>query len=351
MNHSDQPRSILILTQKVDETDFDLWFFTNWIRTFAKHFDEVKVVCLFEGTYAPLPGNVEVVSLGKEKGYSRLREALNLYYYLWKFVPRVGGVFIHMNQIYAILGWPLYALFGKKRVLWYNHRTITWDVKLAVALVNAVVTASPTTFPYETAKRIYTGHGIDTDFYSPEPEGSPSPKLRLLSTGRITPTKNQLLMCRAVSLLVGQGHTKLQLDIYGQPFLESDKAYYKEIEDYIAREKLEGYVRFGGRAENQDMPAVYNAHDLFLNLAGNTGLDKAGLEAMACGLNILTSNRTFKELLPPNHFLESNEPDVIARGILSFMDVRGKNRELRDVVVKSHNLDRLIERFYDILSS
>lgn len=343
-------RSVLILTQKVDETDFDLWFFTNWIKTFAHHFAEVKVICLLEGPHAALPPNVEVVSLGKERGNSRLARLFNLYRFLFRFLSQVDGVFIHMNQIYAILGWPLFALFGKRRVLWYNHRTITNEVKLATALVNAVVTASPETFPYDTPKRISTGHGIDTDFYHPFSTGEEGAVLRLLSTGRITPTKNQLIMCEAVKVLVGKGVTDIRLDIYGSTALESDKSYKKQIEEYIAQEKLDTYVRFCGRAENQDMPTIYNSHDVFLNLAGKTGIDKAGLEAMACGLNLLTSNATFKSLLPPEHFLADSKPETIAEGVMRFVNKKGKNLVLRETVVRDHNLDNLVRQFYDILA-
>lgn len=351
MRENTKRRSVLILTQKVDEKDFDLWFFTKWIDAFAKHFDTVKVICLYEGSHEAFPTNVEIVSLGKERGNLRLARLWNLYVYLWRFLPQVDGVFIHMNQIYAILGWPLYVLFGKKRVMWYNHRTITWDVKLAVVLLDAVVTASPATFPYATSKLVSTGHGIDTDFYRPMDARRNSQEFRLLSTGRITPTKNQLIMCQAVQLLVSQGYTQIRFNIYGQPFLESDKLYYKKIEEYIAQEGLESHIFLSGRAENHDMPRVYNDHDLFLNLAGNTGLDKAGLEAMACGLNILTSNATFKEILSPQHFLKSNDPEAIARGIIPFMQDRGRNLTLREIVVRDNNLDELIKRFYNILSS
>jgi glycosyltransferase involved in cell wall biosynthesis len=221
---------------------------------------------------------------------------------------------------------------------------------LAVRLVDAVVTASLDTFPYPTSKRIATGHGIDTNFYRPMDTTRNSNEMRVLSTGRITPTKNQLLMCQAMKLLRDRGHKHIRLNIYGQPFLETDKVYCKKIEEYIAKENLQHQVYLMGYAENRDMPNIYNSHDLFLNLAGKTGIDKAGLEAMACGLNILTSNRTFKSILPPGYFLEDSEPETVAEGILSFVDKREKNAVLREIVVKRNNLDDLVQRFYDILS-
>ncbi|MBI3627197.1 MAG: glycosyltransferase [Candidatus Sungbacteria bacterium] len=339
--------SILILTQKVSEADFDLWFFIRWINTFAKYFAEVKVICLEEGRYDPLPKNVEVVSLGKELGNLKIARLFNFYRYLLRFLPQVDGVFIHMNQIYAILGWPLYILFGKKKALWYNHRTVNWDARLAAHLVDAVLTASYDTFPYKTKNRVATGHGIDTNFYRPMDEIARDKTFRLLSLGRITETKNQMLMCQAVKALKDKG-VRVLLDIYSLPALDKDWEYYGRIKQYIQDNQLEDRIFLKGRAENFDMPKIYNSHDLFLNLAGKTGIDKVVLEAMACGLNVLTSNGTFKPLVPGENFIESLSLEHLARKIEEFSQRPGKkNLALREEVVKRHNLDDLIQRFYD----
>ena len=57
---------ILICTQKVDLNDDILGFFHSWIAEFAKQCEKVTVICLYKGEY-DLPGNVKVLSLGKEK--------------------------------------------------------------------------------------------------------------------------------------------------------------------------------------------------------------------------------------------------------------------------------------------
>ena len=61
---------LLITTQVVDQNDLFLGFFHGWLEEFAKHFEHITVICLKEGTHS-LPENVEVISLGKERGTSR----------------------------------------------------------------------------------------------------------------------------------------------------------------------------------------------------------------------------------------------------------------------------------------
>ena len=64
---------LLIITQKVDIEDDNLGFFHRWLEKFAEKVEKLYVICLWEGKHS-LPENVKVYSLGKEKGYSKLRQ-------------------------------------------------------------------------------------------------------------------------------------------------------------------------------------------------------------------------------------------------------------------------------------
>ena len=85
---------LLIVTQKVDTNDPNLGFFVSWIKEFSKHAD-VTVIGNEVGSYAPLR-DVEVYSLGKEKGASRLLRLFRYRRLLWKLLPKVDGIFFHM---------------------------------------------------------------------------------------------------------------------------------------------------------------------------------------------------------------------------------------------------------------
>jgi len=108
---------LLIITQKVDENDDILGFFTGWIAEFAKNCEKVTVICLQKGEFN-LPDNVKVLSLGKEQlsAISHQPSALQKFKYVFNFYKYILGerknydsVFVHMNPEYIILGAPLLA--------------------------------------------------------------------------------------------------------------------------------------------------------------------------------------------------------------------------------------------------
>ena len=90
---------LLILTQKLDNTDDDLGFFHEWIEEFTEQCEQVTVICLFKGDYN-FPDNVKILSLGKEGGVSRIK-------YLFRFYAFVlGGGCLGENPCPA----PFFAL-------------------------------------------------------------------------------------------------------------------------------------------------------------------------------------------------------------------------------------------------
>ena len=112
--------NLLILTQKVDKNDAILGFFHSWILEFAKNYEKVTVICLYEGEHN-LPNNVKVLSLGKEKGVSKITYLYNFYKFIFQERKNYDKVFVHMNQIYIILGGLFWKLSGKEIGLWYAH--------------------------------------------------------------------------------------------------------------------------------------------------------------------------------------------------------------------------------------
>ena len=108
---------LLIITQKVDLNDDNLGFFHRWVEEFAKNVEQVFVITQFLGEHN-LPANVEIYSLGKERGWGRARRYWNFCKYSLKIVPRVDAVFVHMIPIWAVLLWEPVFIFRKKMYLW-----------------------------------------------------------------------------------------------------------------------------------------------------------------------------------------------------------------------------------------
>ena len=68
---------LLMITRKVDKDDGLAGFTYNWIKKLAGQVEFLYVMCLEKGNISGLPTNVEVYSLGKEKGKNRFKEFIN----------------------------------------------------------------------------------------------------------------------------------------------------------------------------------------------------------------------------------------------------------------------------------
>ena len=175
---------ILLITQEIDENSALLGVILTWIRHLAPKVDHIAVLALSAGA-AELPENVSVSSMGKERNASRLYLLRSFYRHLWRLLRRrdVDIVFVHMVPRYAILAAPLARLFGVPIVLWNAHGTVSRYLRLAHRLVAAVVTASPESFRINSPKRIVTGHGIDTDYFTARGKGHEDRRLETCATG------------------------------------------------------------------------------------------------------------------------------------------------------------------------
>src|SRR3989338_4726327 len=155
---------LLIITQKIDKNDDVLGFMHGWIEEFAKHCDEVIAVGLFVGAY-DFPSNVRVYSLGKEDGVSRIKYLWNFFLIIWSERKNYDAVFVHMNQVYVLLGGLIWKLMGKKIALWYAHGYVPFSLRVALFFTDAVFTSTRSGFRISSKKVNIVGKGIDNIVY------------------------------------------------------------------------------------------------------------------------------------------------------------------------------------------
>lgn len=334
---------LLIITQKVDINDDVLGFFHGWIKEFAKHCEFVTVICLQKGDY-DLPENVKVFSLGKEKGISKFKYILNFYKYIWRERKNYDIVFVHMNQEYVLLGGLFWRMMGKKIALWYAHKAVNVKLKIAEKLVDKIFTPSKESFRLPSKKVEITGHGIDTEKFKNQKskvKNEENAKFKIISVGRISPVKNYDLLVDAAEILKSK-NIDYDIKIAGAPILESDKKYFEKLKEKIKEKQLEDKIKFVGPIPNKDIIDFYQEGDLFVNFSDTGSIDKAVLEAMACGLKILTSNEAFRGILKEENFTEKN-PENIAGKIINL----AKNEtdgSLAEYAVKNHSLENLVKK-------
>src|SRR3989338_452188 len=156
---------LLICTQTVDTGDSDLGFFVRWIEEFAKHCEKVTVICLREGKHS-LPANVRVYSLTSKNKFPRAFQLIRSAVALRK---EYTSVFVHMNPEYIVVAGMLWRLMNKRIVLWYTHKSVNLKLRVAAFLTDVIFTASKESFRLKSKKVRVMGHGIDTDFFTPDP--------------------------------------------------------------------------------------------------------------------------------------------------------------------------------------
>lgn len=337
---------LLMITRKVDRTEHLAGFIYNWVKKIASEVDELRVISWQEGDSSGLPDNVKVIHLKTKQ--NKILKIGNFKKAVWKNIKDVDGVFCHQMPIYTILTAPFAKLYRKKMVSWYMHKQVDWKMKLMEKLTDIVLSASKESFRLPSDKLVVTGHGIDVDTFCLSPKRG-SKIFEIISVGRISPTKDYESMIKAVDILTEQGVDNIHLSIVGEPGLESHKDYYDSLLQMVIGMKLQDKIDFLGSRPNNQIPNLLKDSDLFVNLSGTGSLDKAVLEAMACGLVVLTSNESFAEIIPSELMVEKNQPANLASKLKYVIDLSREDQlnlitKMRNEVVKNHNLSNLVKK-------
>ena len=325
-------------------------FTTNWINAVAPHCDYLDVITMNAGRIA-VADNVRVFSLGKEKGYSEPHRAAVFYRVMWKLLRErhYDACFAHMQPLFAVMGAPLLKLYSVPITLWYTHKAVTPKLQQAERLVHRVVTASPESFRIDSPKVRVVGHGIDTQFFNTVNRNPPE-KFTVLSVSRIAPVKRLETIIEAARLLKNDGHNNFCLRIVGNVY-PHDESYARQLRDLVGRYNLADVVEFAGEVPHHQIAQTYQQSSVMINMSNTGSVDKAVLEAMACGIPVITANEAFEPILArwgQQLLTPMDSPDVLAERIqriaaLSAAERQRLGQDLRNLVLREHSLDRLTD--------
>lgn len=358
-------KNLLIITQRVDRNYDVLSFFVEWIAEFSKKFEKVTVICLKMGEYA-LPDNVKVLSLGKERRVSKFSYLWNFCKYIWQERNNYDAVFIHNNPRYVLLGWPIWRILGKKISLWYAHGHVPLMLKIADKLVDIAFTSTEEGYRLNSDKLKIMGQGIDTGLFKPaiynqsldmaqdEQPMTDRRLIKVVSAGRISPSKDYETLIGAIKLLTDEN---VYIEIAGQPAIKSDEGYLIKLNTKIKESGLTSRFVLVGPIINKELPKFLQSADIFVNMSHTGSLDKAVLEAMACGLPVLTCNEALRGVLGPyaNELVYPVKDDErLANGLRRLIAMSGEERKklglkLRDRVVRNHSLPELIKSMSELI--
>jgi glycosyltransferase involved in cell wall biosynthesis len=203
-----------------------------------------------------------------------------------------------------------------------------------------------------SSPKIYcTGHAINIDKFSPLPGNSTelSKNISLLVLGRISPIKDIETVLRAALILKNTWRKLWKLSIVGGPLLPRDQKYLETLKVFVKENGLKNKIDFVGPVLPQNVPRIYNEHDIFISMSGTGSIDKSVLEAMASGCSVVTANEAFSSLLPAEYFLEKREPKLLAERLKTLAKDKRPNNFLRSLVVEYHGLPNTIKKIADIL--
>jgi len=335
---------LLILTQVVDKNDPILGFFHRWIDEFAKHCEHIVVICLRAGTH-DLPENVRVFSLGKETDESRLKNMTNFYAYVWQERDNYDTVFVHMNQEYVILAGVLWKLLRKRIYLWRNHYAGSRLTDLAVLFCTKIFCTSQYSYTAKYKKTELMPIGIDTEIFK-SVHGIERKPRTILSLGRIAPSKNIHVLIEALALLHERG-VQFIAHIYGEA-LPGDKDYYDTVKYSVEEKRLESRVFFHASVPNVETPAIYSAHEIFVNMSRSGMFDKTIIEAAACGCIPIAASEDFKDAAGVDLWFETQNASSLSIKLQGRLSSSGQPAsritEMLEEVVSQHTLVKLGER-------
>lgn len=333
---------LLVITQKVDADDSNLGFFHVWLEKLAARVDHLYIICLQEGKHNLPENRVTVLSLGKEVNPSWWNYLKLFYHFIWRYRREYDGVFVHMNPEYVVLGGPLWRIWGKKVLLWYTHKSVDLKLKIAEKLVTKIFTASKESFRLDSKKVEIVGHGIEV----PPPLASVLPMLplRLLTIGRVTPSKDVELLIRTVAEYkkICPG-AEAQLTIFGMPITDDDARYQKTLEAQAIELGLETLIQFAGSIGHEEVFHQCYCHHIFLHASKTGSIDKAVLEALAAGMPVISASEAFVGI-PGVKYAGSRDPKEMAAEIekIAGSGIIERNEAGVEYVRKHHNLEGLV---------
>lgn len=357
---------LLFLTQVVDADDAVLGFVPRWLAGLARHCERVRAITLEAGDLSTLPPNVDVRVVGRRGRIVRwlryqayLREALTK--------DRFDVVLAHMVPRYALLASGPARRAGARTYLWYTHAGVDRRLLAAIPRVEKVFTASLESLRVDTDRRVVTGHGIDLDHFverrgeDPAPERPVAGPSRVLSIGRLTPSKDPLTVLEALALVRARGRDVV-LDLVGGGLTVQDESYRKAVEERIEALNLGAHVNRPGEVPYRSIPAWYRLASVVVNASSTGSLDKVVLEAWASKRPVISCNEAVpplvRELAPDDAWMRFPKGDAraLAERLEHALDLPRERAEalgerLRAIVRRDHEVDALMERLVREMST
>lgn len=187
---------------------------------------------------------------------------------------------------------------------------------------------------------------IDTDLFSPTQRQIKKDSFKIVTTGKYSMRKGTDLLLNSLRLLPENCHWSLT--IYGEV---EDRAC---LPNWLRRAPFLDRLTLPGKVPQAELARAYSSSDLFVVSSRLETANVSMLEAMACGLPVVTTSCGGPETLINESvgiIVKSNDAQALAKGIVeAFRNINQYDRDnLRRFVVKNyskHAMGSLVMKAY-----
>lgn len=342
-------RRLLVITQVMDPQHFVLGFFANWVKAWVPKLGALRVIALQTDPQLTLEG-VQLISLGKEVGSTKLQRIFRFYKTVWQDRHLYDDVFVHMNEEYVILCGLLWRLMGKRVYLWRNHPIGTWMTPIAARLAQVLFYTSPQSFVARYAKAVQMPAGITVP--TEIPTKIPG---TIIMAGRIAEwyKRTHLLVEAGITLKQQRLSESFRISILGAPD-KGEEAYYQDLQERVQAAQASEVIHFAPGVSHEEVLRLYGDSDIVVNVTQSGSFDKSLLEAMAQGALPLTSNKALVGQIPEACIVKEDSSDSLAVGIKRFLQADDDQKlvwreEVRAYIVENHSFDSLTAKLSEYL--
>lgn len=321
---------LLFVTQVVDHEDPVLGFVIRWIKEFVSQ--GVKLTVFARKLKSrDLPASVTGLDLGQPK----IRRILKLWYCSIKHRKDYDVVLVHMTPEILVLGWPIWALLGKRVYLWYMHRSVTWWLKAALWMSRKTFTGSDLSLRVDTPKKVVVGHGIDTEQFKPlDVQRRPE----VLWISRIQPRKKLEDSLAFMAAFKAQyPDVPCIMRVIGTA--EGHEDYLEAMHQEASRLGIVEQVEFEGPVQHDELPRIFASAAVFISNSQTGSIDKVVLESLACGTPVLAIGEEYHDLAGVTNLAAENAREELKECLVGLQT----STEARDGVISGHDLKRLIK--------
>lgn len=191
-------------------------------------------------------------------------------------------------------------------------------------------------------------NGVDTEFFKP-PEKKDD-VFRILYVGRLHRVKNVDILIRSYGRLL-DNHSGMNMELW----VVGEGPEQKDLIQLVKYLGMEKEVRFWGHRSKSELLDYYRRASVFVLLSENEGMSNTVLEAMACGLPILTTATGGSEdLIRGNGVIVQKDVQVIADLLQELMKTPARLEEMgvnSRKIAEGMGWGRVAEEYFKIYKS